>query len=201
MRFLRKNSLLILTIYAVCAAVVAAFAWNGLLLTQKCAVVMVMIACLHEWEEQRFPGGFLELMAQNMGLAVTDEQRASMLAKPDLMVGVLTFLGFAVRDVPLFACAVILFGLLEGIVHVAGIKLMGLKRPYSPGLVTAELWAATSVVSIVLLVQQGTVGPLDWALGFVWLVVCFAAMEISVWKAAGISLKEVPERMKARLSK
>ena len=140
-------------------------------------------------------------MAQNMGLAVTDEQRASMLAKPDLMVGVLTFLGFAVRDVTLFACAVILFGLLEGVVHVAGIKLMGLKRPYSPGLVTAELWAATSVVSIVLLVQQGTVGPLDWALGLVWLVVCFAAMEISVWKAAGISLKEVPERMKARLSK
>lgn len=122
MRFLRKNSLLILTIYAVCAAVVAAFAWNGLLLTQKCAVVMVMIACLHEWEEQRFPGGFLELMAQNMGLAVTDEQRASMLAKPDLMVGVLTFLGFAVRDVPVRR-AVILFGLLEGVVHVAGIKL------------------------------------------------------------------------------
>ena len=141
MGFLRKNSLLILTVYAVCAAVVAALTWNDLLLTQKCAAVMVVVACLHEWEEQRFPGGFLELMAQNMGLSVTDEQRASMLAKPDLMVGVLTFLGFAVRDVPLFACAVILFGLLEGIVHVAGIKLMDLRRPYSPGLVTAELWA------------------------------------------------------------
>lgn len=201
MKFLRKNSLLILTIYAVCAAIVAVFTWNDLLLTQKCAAVMVVIACLHEWEEQRFPGGFLELMAQNMGLAVTGEQRASMLAKPDLMVGVLTFLGFAVRDAPLFACAVILFGLLEGIVHVAGIKLMGLKRPYSPGLVTAELWAAASIVSIVLLAQQGAVGPLDWALGLAWLVVCFAAMEIAVWRAAGISPREVPERMKARLSK
>ena len=201
MGFLRKNSLLILTVYAVCAAVVAALTWNDLLLTQKCAAVMVVVACLHEWEEQRFPGGFLELMAQNMGLSVTDEQRASMLAKPDLMVGVLTFLGFAVRDVPLFACAVILFGLLEGIVHVAGIKLMDLRRPYSPGLVTAELWAVASIVSIVLLAQQGTVGPLDWVLGFAWLVICFAAMEIAVWKAAGISSREVPERMKARLSK
>lgn len=192
---------MILTLYAICASVAAAFAWDGLLLTQKCVAVMVVIACLHEWEEQRFPGGFLELMAQNMGLSVTDEQRASMLAKPDLMVGVLTFLGFAVQDASLFACAVILFGLLEGVVHVAGIKLMGLKRPYSPGLVTAELWAAASVASIVLLAQQGTVGSLDWALGFVWLVVCFFAMEIAVWKAAGISPREVPERMKARLSK
>ena len=201
MGFLRKNSLMILTIYAICAGVVAVFTWNDILLTQKCAAVMVVIACLHEWEEQRFPGGFLELMAQNMGLNVTEEQRASMLAKPDLMVGILTFLGFTVQDVPLFACAVILFGLIEGVVHLAGIKLMGLKRPYSPGLVTAELWAVASIVSIVLLVQQGIIGPLDWVLGFVWLIICFATMEIAVWKAAGISLKEVPERMKARLSK
>lgn len=201
MGFLRKNSLMILTIYAICAGVVAVFTWNDLLLTQKCAAAMVVIACLHEWEEQRFPGGFLELMAQNMGLNVTEEQRASMLAKPDLMVGILTFLGFTVQDVPLFACAVILFGLIEGVVHLAGIKLMGLKRPYSPGLVTAELWAVASIVSIVLLVQQGIIGPLDWVLGFVWLIICFATMEIAVWKAAGISLKEVPERMKARLSK
>lgn len=140
-------------------------------------------------------------MAENMGLAVTSEQQASMLAKPDLMVGVLTFLSFAVRDVPLFACAVVLFGLLEGIVHLAGIKLMGLRRPYSPGLVTAGLWAGASVVSIVLLAQQGAVGAPDWALGFGWLVICLAAMEASVWKAAGISLKEVPARMRARLSK
>lgn len=201
MGFLRKSSLVILTVYAACSAIVAAFTWNGLLLTQKCAAAMVVIACLHEWEEQRFPGGFLELMAENMGLSVTSEQQASMLAKPDFMVGMLTFLGFAVRGAPLFACAVILFGLLEGIVHLAGIKLMGLKRPYSPGLVTAELWAAASIASIVLLVRQGTVGPADWAWGFVWLVVCFAAMEIAVWKAAGISPREVPERMKARLSK
>lgn len=47
----------------------------------------------------------------------------------------------------------------EGVVHVVGIKLMGLKKPYSPGLVTAESWAAAFIVSIVLLAQQGAVGP------------------------------------------
>lgn len=96
MRFLRKNSLWILTIYAACVAIAAALMWDDLLLTQKCAAVMVVIACAHEWEEQRLPGDFLELMAKNMGLEVTDEQRASMLSKPDLIVGILTFLGFAV---------------------------------------------------------------------------------------------------------
>lgn len=84
--------------------------------------------------------------------------------------------------------------------HLAGIKLMKLGKPYSPGLVTAEIWAVASIVSIVLIAQAGTVGWLDWVLGFVWLVVCFSVMEASVWKAAELSPKEIPARMKARLT-
>ena len=55
-------SLPLLTAYAAAVAVWAAVNWGGLALTQQLAAIATVIVCCHEWEEQRFPGGFLEMM-------------------------------------------------------------------------------------------------------------------------------------------
>ena len=65
---LQKASLPLLTVYAVAVAVWAALNWDELALTQQLAAIATVIVTCHEWEEQRFPGGFLELMGSILGL-------------------------------------------------------------------------------------------------------------------------------------
>lgn len=201
MEKLSKYSLYLLTVYGIAVVIAAIVLWNDLLLTQKCAAMVAVVAVLHEWEEQRFPGGFYEMIAGRIGIKATSEQMHKMLAVPDIMIFVLTGLAFIVRDVPLFACAAILFGIVEGIVHLAGIKLAHTKKPYTPGMATAEIWACTSIVSIVLIAQSGMAGALDWVLGAVWMIVCFLAMEMSIWKMAGITPSKMRESMFGQRSK
>lgn len=195
MKTLSKYSLFLLTAYAAIVVIAAVFVWDGLLLTQKCVVVITVVVTLHEWEEQRFPGGFFDLMTKKMGITATPEQMTRMLAKPDLLMFVLTALALVAKDVAFFSIAAIFFGIVEGLVHIAGIKLVSTEKPYTPGMITGVIYAVVSIVSIVLLAQHGTLGAIDWILGALWLIVCFVVMELSVWRAAGLNPSQIRERM------
>ena len=195
---LQRLSLPLFTAYAVAVAVWAAVNWGSLALTQQLAAIATVIVTCHEWEEQRFPGGFLELMGSILGLDTADVDPHRMYSKPDALIFVLTILALAVPQVPLFTCALLVLGCYEGIVHVMGIKLGKLARPYTPGLVTAEMYALFSIVGIVLMARAGVAGALDWVLGIVWFFVGFAVMEACVWRVVGLSPKEIPAKFREK---
>ena len=197
---LQRASLPLLTAYAVVVAVWAALNWGEIALTQRLAAIATVIVTCHEWEEQRFPGGFLELMGSILGLDTAGVDPHRMYSKPDVLIFVLTILALAFPQVPLFTCALLVLGCYEGIVHVMGIKLGKLSRPYTPGLVTAEVYAAFSIVGIVLMARAGVAGALDWVLGIVWFFVGFAVMEACVWHVVGLSPKEIPAKFKAKIA-
>ena len=197
---MQRVSLPLLTAYAVLVAVWAALNWGSLTLTQQLAAIATVIVTCHEWEEQRFPGGFLEMMGSILGLDTSGVDPHRMYSKPDALIFVLTILALAVPQVPLFTCALLVLGCYEGIVHVMGIKLGKLSRPYTPGLVTAEVYAVFSIVGIVLMTRAGVAGALDWVLGIAWFFVGFAVMEMSVWRVVGLSPKEIPARFKEKIA-
>ena len=197
---LQRASLPLLTAYAVVVAVWAALNWGEIALTQRLAAIATVIVTCHEWEEQRFPGGFLELMGSILGLDTAGVDPHRMYSKPDVLIFVLTILALAFPQVPLFTCALLVLGCYEGIVHVMGIRLGKLSRPYTPGLVTAEMYALFSIVGIVLMTRAGVAGALDWVLGIVWFFSCFAVMEARVWRVVGLSPKEIPAKFKAKIA-
>ena len=197
---LQRASLPLLTVYAVFVAVWAALNWGEIALTQRLAAIATVIVTCHEWEEQRFPGGFLELMGSILGLDTAGVDPHRMYSKPDVLIFVLTILALAFPQVPLFTCALLVLGCYEGIVHVMGIRLGKLSRPYTPGLVTAEMYALFSIVGIVLMTRAGVAGALDWVLGIVWFFSCFAVMEARVWRVVGLSPKEIPAKFKAKIA-
>ena len=197
---LQRASLPLLTAYAVVVAVWAALNWGEIALTQRLAAIATVIVTCHEWEEQRFPGGFLDLMGSILGLDTADVDPHRMYSKPDVLIFVLTILALALPQVPLFTCALLVLGCYEGVVHVMGIKLGKLARPYTPGLVTAEMYALFSIVGIVLMARAGVAGALDWVLGIVWFFSCFAVMEARVWRVVGLSPKEIPAKFKAKIA-
>lgn len=201
MNALSKSSLYLLSAYTVCIVVYAALAWNDLLLTQQLAVIATAIVTMHEWEEQRFPGGFLETISSALGVDTAGVSAHRMYSKPDLLIFVMSALALFLPQFPFFACAMLVFGIIEGITHIAGIKLAHLKRPYTPGMVTGEIYAIFSIVGIVLLAQSGMVGALDWVLAVAWFILCFATMELSIWRVVGMKPEEIPQKVKAAIGR
>ena len=224
MRLIKDNSLYLLTIYAVIVVVWAALSWETLALAQKLAAGATAIFALHEWEEQRFPGGFYEKMMGAFGVGGTADSPAGKagesamhgpsggsggsaeqadpsdaLVYPDCLGFALTILALAFPQWPFFTYAILLCGVLEGIVHAAGVRLWHMPKPYTPGMATAEVFALFALVGMYLLVAGGTTTALDWLGGFVWLAACFAVMESLVWRSVGISPKDMPARMKAAI--
>ena len=197
---LQRASLPLLTAYAVVVAVWAALNWGEIALTQRLAAIATVIVTCHEWEEQRFPGGFLELMGSILGLDTAGVDPHRMYSKPDVLIFVLTILALAFPQVPLFTCALLVLGCYEGIVHVMGIRLGKLSRPYTPGLVTAEMYALFSIVGIVLMTRAGVAGALDWVLGIAWFFAGFAVMEACVWRVVGLSPREIPAKFKEKIA-
>ena len=196
MKIIEKHCLGILTVYALAILVVAVALWDSFVLLQKAAVVVAALLTLHEWEEIRFPGGFIEKIGGVIGIDLDSVDHDALHARSVGMCFVVMSCAVWMPAAPPFACALLMLGVGEGIVHVVGIRLTRSDRPYTPGMVTAELMAIASVVGIVLCAQGGAVAPLDWAFGTVWLLVCLGVMEMSIWHLAGISPKEIPQKLR-----
>lgn len=201
MKFLQRYSLYILTAYAIIVLVATIVLWDTLALTQRLVAIATVIVAAHEWEEQRIPGGFMEMMTKMMGIKVEPARMKAMAALPDVLIFVMTAIALLFPQVVFFSCAVLVVGIFEGVVHIIGVKLNRLPHPYTPGMVTAEAFAVFSIVGIVLLAQSNVAGAWDWVLGVIWFFVCFGVMEINVWRIAGLSPKDLPAKMKSNISK
>ncbi len=202
MKTFYKYTLYILSGYALAVAVWGTLSWQTITLLQKIVVVCTVIVTLHEWEEQRFPGGFMNVMGGMMDLDVSALDLHAMQSKPDIFIFVLTILALVLSDVYPFACAVMILGLFEGFIHLMGIKLARMPKPYTPGMVTAELYAVCVIIGLVQLSKAGVgITVKDWLLGIVWYLAAFGCLEFSVWGAAGLSPKDVAGRMKANLAR
>ena len=59
-RFLVRNSLYVTSAIAVCIVVYMAFNWEAMPVTQRIIGLYYVLIAAHEWEELKFPGGFVE---------------------------------------------------------------------------------------------------------------------------------------------
>lgn len=200
MRTIRRCGLYILSAYAMVVLGLAIAFWGEIGLTQKIAAIATVMLTVHEWEEIRFPGGFLEMVGGNLGIDLAKVDGDALHFKPIVMVFVGTATAFFIPQLPLFTCGLLVMGVLEGVIHVAGIKLAHAPHPYTPGMATALVYMVFSIVGIVLVTQAGLTTWLDWVLGVLWLFVILAVMELSIWKAAGLNSKDVVAKLKAARS-
>ena len=197
MKTFNKYSLYFLTAYALVLLVIGILMWNSLAIIQKIIIISTCIVTLHEWEEQRFPGGFFDVMSRIWQIDLSNIDLHDMYAKPDIYIFAITFLALIFPNTLFLSCAVLLLGVFEGFIHITGIKLAKLEKPYTPGMITGELYAVFSISCIIFLIESGMTGLMDWVLGFIWLFLTFLIMEFFVWRTAGISPKEFPSKVRS----
>lgn len=195
--FWAKSNIYLLTIAGVAVAVGMALGWSTMPAGQKALGLFVVGITLHEWEETRFPGGFFELMTKKFGISSYTSEQAG-LAHGAVVIAIVffTFLPFLLWSrVPWLAGVPAILGLFETIIHVVGIRIHRLPRPYTPGMATALLCLLPSVIGIVRFAMPG-IGVGGWACAIVCYLAIFACMEVMVWRSFGVDPRTIPARMR-----
>ena len=90
-------------------------------------------------------------------------------------------------------------GLFEGVIHVAGIKIHKLKKPYTPGMITGLIMFAYSVFVITQINKAGGLSSWQWIVGFVLAFVGFAVMEHFFLRTVGLTFVDFRKMARARV--
>lgn len=199
-KFFRLYALEIYTVIALLLIVLVAIFVPELTTIQKFVVFMSFLFVLHEWEEGRYPGGFLDLITENILQTDIDleTKKASRLITA-VFIFVMTLVPFFWGDrIPMFAVTIATFGIFEGLVHIVGIKVFRTGKPYTPGMVTAEIELVTGVALIVYLAVNHLAAWYDYTFAPFLFLFCFALMQRALMAMIGFHYKDILANVRRR---
>lgn len=197
MKFLLKYNLELLTLIMVAMIVCAVIFVPELTLVQKFMLAYMLLYTAHEWEETRFPGGFSKLMAKFFGLDVTKEKEELSHIPVAVLLIAITFLPFFWQN-DIIALIPVYLGIFEALVHVVGIKLHKMSKPYTPGMITALALLLMSICALATFAKYDVSVGRDFALGLLCMFVCFAAMQRTVIAIFGLGYRDIIAKAKSK---
>ena len=202
-KFMKNYALEIYSVIAMLLIVCVAIFMGELTVIQKFVVFLSFLYILHEWEEGHYPGGFLDLISANvLQMDVSTEIKRGSRLITGVFLFAMTILPFFYGDrIPLFVVTVAAFSIFEGIVHIAGIKIFRLNKPYTPGMVTAEIELVTGIALIVYLATNHLAQWYDYTFGPFLFIACFAIMQRSLMAMIGFRYKDMFAIAKKRFGK
>lgn len=201
--FMKHYALEIYTVIALLLIVLVAIFMPELTVIQKFAVFMSFLFVLHEWEEGRYPGGFLDLISANILQREIDleTKKASRLITA-VFIFLMTIIPFFWGDsIPLFAVTMAVFCIFEGCIHIVGIKLLRTGKPYTPGMVTAEIELVTGVALVVYMAVNHLAAWYDYTFAPFVFLACFALMQRSLMAMIGFHYSDILANVRKRFAK
>lgn len=187
---MKKHNLEIMTLIMFGMITICAVFIPQLGLIQRIMLGYMFLFTLHEWEETRFPGGFADLMVKFFGLKTTPEQLSAAHIPVAVLLLVVTFVPFFTQS-GLLSLVSIYLGLFEAFIHIVGIKLHKMQKPYTPGLVTGLMLGAASVCVLISYSGQRLLSGSEYAWGIPLTIACFAAMQRTVIAIYGLRYKDL----------
>ena len=195
---MKKYNLEIITFIMFGMVSFSAIFYNQFTLIQKIMIGYMFLFTLHEWEETRFPGGFAKLMSKFFGLEVTqDKEDASHIPVVVLLI-LITFVPFFTQS-PLLALVPVYLGLFEAFIHIVGIKIHKMKKPYTPGLVSALLLCVESVSVLIIFSKNQFLQSAGYVWGILLMFLCFALMQRTVIAIFGLGYKDLIANVKKKI--
>ena len=138
------------------------------------------------------------MIASLVQIEVSDEIKRASRIPAGILLLLITVVPFVFDSTILFAVAVATFGIIEGVVHIVGIRLFQCKTPYTPGMVTAILEATESVVLIAYLACNHLGAWYDYVFGPLLMIVCFGMLQKTMTLLVGIRYSDMPKYVKAQ---
>lgn len=198
MNIIIKYNLEIMSCIFAVIIVVGAFNWSDLSLLRQMTIVFMVLYTLHEWEESKFPGGFYRIFFSKCTIDpnVSEEKLHLPVA---IYLLIILLISFIFDNVVVFALVPLLIALFEGFIHTAGIIIHQLKKPYSPGMITAWAMFIYAIIMIRRLNSEMDMDATKWILGIVLTIVSFFIMETRFMKGAGITIREFQTNMRKHM--
>ena len=168
---------------------ISLFFWNSLTLADRALLGFMVLYVLHEWEESRIPGGFYDLFFGGLGIEVK-ESEARMHLPVAIYLLLMLLIPLAFQQITFLVLIPLGLGLFEGVIHVAGIKIHKLKKPYTPGMITALILFVYSVIVITQINKAGGLPAWQWIVGFILSFAGFAVMQQFFLRTVGLTFGE-----------
>ncbi len=184
---MEKYSFWVTSLLGAIAFVFLIMNWSSTSTLQKLPVMYLIALALHEVEELKFPGGFVELTASMTGLKVKNLGMAKF--------GLLIFTLF-VTVVPAFisewiwpVMAVLFIGIIEVVGHCAAARI-NKARFYSPGLITAIfIQFPVTAFGYYYLYSHGLVKGIYWLWAILFILIPLVVIQRMIVTANGMSYK------------
>lgn len=199
-KFIKHYSLEIYTVISMALIVVAALIGN-LSFIQRMIVIDAFLFILHEWEEGHYPGGFADMVSNLIQKDVDAEIKRASRLPAGIFLLILTVVPFIFYKEAMIIMALATFGIIEGIVHTVGIRLFHRKHFYTPGMITAWLEFAVSVILIVYLAVNHLGHWYDYVFGPLIMIAFFACLQKTMTLMVGINYSDMPEYLKEQWKK
>ncbi|MCD8020975.1 MAG: HXXEE domain-containing protein [Clostridiales bacterium] len=187
-KFMRKYSFWLTTLLGVIALVILAVGWNKIDMLHKLPILYIVALALHETEELKFPGGFVELVMDMTGLKLKNLGVAKF--------GLLLFTLYA-TVLPAFLAgwvwpvmSTLFIGIVEIIMHLAAAHI-NQERFYSPGLITAVfVQFPVAVYGYYYLYSNGLVRGIYWLWAILLLIMPLLLVQRAIVVSNGMNYKE-----------
>lgn len=197
---MRKYSFWLTSLLGVIALCVLVVGWNQIDMLHKLPIMYIVALALHETEELKLPGGFIEMVTDMTGLQLKNLGMAKFgLLMFTLYATVLpTFLAGWVWPV----MSTLFIGIVEIIMHLAAARI-NKERFYSPGLITAVLVQfPVAVYGYYYLYSNGLVRGIYWLWAILLLIVPLLLIQRAIVVSSGLSYREfMNDARKALFSK
>ena len=197
-KWINNYNLEIMTTILAIVFCVSLFFWESLTLTGKALLGFMVLYILHEWEESKIPGGFYDLFFGGFGIEIKVSE-ARMHLPVAIYILIMLLVPFALQNITFLVLIPLGLGLFEGVIHVAGIKIHRLKKPYTPGMITGVIMFMYSIFVIVQINNAGGLPVWQWIVGFILALLGFVVMEQFFLKTVGLTFVNFRKMAMARV--
>ena len=194
-KFIYKYNLEMLSVFLLFEFILTMVFRNQLSPGRIITGVFAIFIMLHEWEETRWPGGFFELMSGPMGVDLTKVDMGKCHLPTKILILVFSTVPLIFDKVMVVVCVPIVLMLFELFVHIMGIFVHKMKKPYTPGLVTAILMGIWGIYSIYWLFHSDLATIADLLIAIPIFFLCFFAMGFGIIKLIGLDFNKIRANM------
>lgn len=157
--------------------------------------VFALLIMLHEWEELRFPGGFFDLMSGPMGVDLSKVDMGKCHLPTKILILVFSVVPLIFDKVMIIVFVPIILMLFEMFVHIMGIFIHKMDKPYTPGLVTGVIMGIYAIYATCTLLSSDLAKITDMLIAIPIFFICFMAMGLGIIKLIGLDFGEMRKKM------
>lgn len=194
-----KHNLYVMAALGLIVAVYVGWNWQGMTVLQRVSGLFFIGLVLHLWEEGRFPGGFVELIAEHLHFTASSRWFGEVVTAAYVMI--IAFVPLFFPKAPFLVMSAMMLGIMEAIMHTAMIKMFRMKHFYSPGLVTAVfVLLPISIYTFVYVIHHEIMRPIWWLFSFLYMLFGLVVAQQIVIRTSGVKYIDFLKNVKGALS-